>query len=233
MTQAEALYHLQEIELDITRHQKRLDEMALALNNSAVVTAAREQLTAAQQILSPLRTKMRDLELEIQSNLQKTRATEQQLYGGSVKNPKTLQEMQQEIESLKKWHAELENRLLESMVAVEDAEAVLADSQENLTQVTAAWESEHQDLLAEQAQLEQLMTTLNEQRKEALKAVSPESLKLYTSLKPRRANQPLALMVGKSCSVCGIEQTMALAQEVRQGHKLIPCVSCGRILVPR
>jgi uncharacterized protein len=231
MTQVEALYRLQEIELGILRSQKRLGEIAAALEDSQSVTAARNRLTATQQTLTPLRTKMRDLELEIQSNLQKTRTTEQQLYSGHVKNPKELQDMQQEIESLKKWHGELENRLLESMVAVEDAEAVQHDAQSSLDSVTAAWESEHQDLLNEKARLEKQVATLQERRKDALKPITPDSLKVYMGLKPKKNNQPIAMMNGRSCTVCGVEQTSALEQEVRQGQKLIACPSCGRILV--
>jgi predicted nucleic acid-binding Zn-ribbon protein len=231
MTQAEALYRLQEIELGILHCQKRLAEIAAALENNMVVTEAQSRVDAAQKTLRPLQTKMRDLELEIQSNLAKSKTTEQQLYSGSVKNPKALQEMEQEIVALKQWHGELENRLLEVMVAVEDAEAEFDNAQKSLEEVTVTWEREHQDLLQEKAQLEEKVSSLQIQRKEAAKQITPENLKTYSSMRARKNNQPMALLQGHSCAVCGIEQTSAIEQEVRRGHSLVTCLGCGRILV--
>jgi len=231
MTQAEALYRLQEIELSILQGQKRLAEISTALDDNAAVKAAQNRVDRAQNTLRPLQTKMRDLELEIQSNVAKSKATEEQLYSGSVKNPKALQEMEQEIVALKQWNGELENRLLEVMVAVDEAEATLNDSQKLLGDVTVAWEKEHQDLLQEKTQLEQQVATFQTRRKEAATQVTPENLKTYSSMRPRKNNQPMALLQGHNCAVCGIEQTSAIEQEVRRGQRLVACLGCGRFLV--
>src|SRR5262245_20321565 len=114
-SQSTALYHLQQIELAITRGHQRLNDISTALTNDSAVNAARQTVESAIKAVSPLRAKVRDLELEIQTTAQKSKSTEQQLYSGSVKNPKTMQEMQQEIESLKHRGEQLDERLLEAM----------------------------------------------------------------------------------------------------------------------
>jgi uncharacterized protein len=230
MPQAEALYYLQQIDLQILRNGKRLDEIVVALGDDRVVTQAREQVEAAQKMLSPLKTRMRDLELEIQSNTQKATATEDRLYSGSVKNPKELQDLQQEAAALKRWNDELEDRLLEKMLEVETAQAELDESEAALAQVTADWEREHADLLAEQAALEDEVRSLQVQREKALKNVTAESLKVYDTMRPKKANQPISPLRGRSCGVCGIEQTMAIESEVRRGEGFVPCTNCGRLL---
>ena len=233
MTQAEALYKLQQIELDMARKQKRLDEIASALEDDASVRSARDTLEAATKALSPVRARVRDLELEIQSTEQKSQNTEQQLYSGTVKNPKAMQDMQQEIESLKKWKAELEDRLLEAMVALEEAEETHTEAESNLKAITASWESDHTDLLDEQGQLEDAVSELQKKREQAVSKITAQNLKIYLSLKPRRANQPMALLQSseRSCSACGVQQTVATVQAVEHGEKLTPCESCGRLLV--
>jgi uncharacterized protein len=231
MTQAQALYHLQQIELEILRSQKRLDEIAALLTDSTAVAAAQKQVETAAKTLSPLRAKVRDLDLEIQSNAQKAKSTEQQLYSGSVKNPKALQDMQAELESLKTWQGTLEDRLLEAMVTMEDAEAVLKNAEAELEKVKADFEGKHVDLIKEQADLKAKVESLQSKRQTALKEVTPESLKLYNTMKPRKNNQPMALMEDLSCQFCGVEQTMNIVQDVRRGQTLIACTSCGRILV--
>ncbi len=100
MTLADALLHLQDLELALVRGQKRLQEITAALGNDAQVSAAQAELTTAETTLSPLRARARNLELEIQGNTQKAKASEDQLYSGKVKNTKEMRDMEAEIAAL-------------------------------------------------------------------------------------------------------------------------------------
>lgn len=233
MSQAAALYHLQQIELAISKSQQRLDEILTALQNDSAVAAARSVVEQAQKARSPLHARVRDLELEIQTTNQKAKATEQQLYSGSVKNPKVMQEMQEEIEALKNRGEQLEERLLEAMLELEEADEQHSAAEKSLTEVMAVWETEHADLLAEQSSLQAQTAELEAQRETAVKAINPQSLKAYTTLKPRRGGQPVALLQGNTCAACGVEQTTTMVQEVRRDEKLITCSNCGRILATK
>jgi len=230
MTQAEALFHLQEIDVGILQAQKRLSEITPALADNQVIDDLETQVDAARKVLSPLQTRGRNLELEIQSNTDKIRLTDQQLYSGNVRNPKELQDMQHEIQSLKNRNSELEDALLETMLNVESAEAVLNQKQADLQHATTEWESTHQHLLDEQKKLQTEINTLQQKRQEALSSVTPDSLKTYDTLRPRKNNQPVALLINGSCSVCRVEQDRAVISETRKGQKLTYCISCGRIL---
>jgi uncharacterized protein len=231
MTQAEALFHLQEFDLQLIQAQKRLSEITTALADNKIVLEAQTQVETAQKTLTPLQTRARNLELEIQSTSEKIRLTDQQLYSGKVRNPKELQEMQQEIQSLKNRTRELEDVLLETMLNVENAETTLSEKQADLQQLTGQAENDHQHLINEQKKLNSDIKLLQQKREGVLPPITPDSLKIYNSLRPRKNNQPIALLVNGSCSVCRVEQDMAVISEVRKGQKLIPCASCGRLLV--
>jgi predicted nucleic acid-binding Zn-ribbon protein len=231
MNQAEALYRLQEIDLSLLRAQKRVQEISAVLGDNQAIRAAEADVTQAQQHLTPLQTSARNLELEIQSNAEKVKTTDEQLYGGRVTNPKELQDMQQEIQSLRKRNTELEDHLLETMVAIEEAEAALDAAAARLQSVREIWESEHSQLLDEGAELETKIATFQQQREQALKSVTPENQKLYHNLRVKKHNQPVAALAGNNCSVCGVEQTLAVARSVRQAQALVYCSNCGRILV--
>lgn len=233
MTQAESLYHLQEIDLNLIQRQKRLSEIVAGLSNNQIILNAQTQLTNAEQRLNPLQRKARQLEQEIQSNAQKIQLTDEQLYSGRVRNPKELQDMQNEIQSLKKRNVELEDVLLETMLAVEEAEVEVANAQQELQTVQASWEQDHSQLLDEQTKIKTELVDLQQKREQALPAVTPESLKTYNTLRPRKNNQPIALLVNQSCSVCRVEQDMTIIGEARKGQKLTFCSSCGRILLYR
>lgn len=231
MSQPAALYRLQEVELRILRLQQRLRQITELLANDEAIQQAQAQVADAQNQLNPLKSRLRSLEHEIQQNENKTCTTDQLLYSGSVKNPKEMQDMQQEIEALQRWHSELETTMLETMVAAEEAEAVLAEANANLAAVVASRGDEHRHLLEEQAQLEPQVAELKQQRQQVLREITPENLKIYTTMKPRKNQQPVALMQGNTCSICGVAQTVAIEQEVRRGVKLINCSNCERILV--
>ena len=231
MSQPEALYRLQEIDLDIMRSQERLKQIGDLLANDEAVRTARAQVDSAQATLNPLKLQLRTLEHDIQSNESKTRTTEQQLYSGAVKNPKEMQDMQQEIEALKRWHGELEDTMLETMLAAEDAEAALGGAQSNLESVVASQGEQHHHLQDEQTELQAHIEQCRVRREQVLTEITPENLKIYNTMKAKKNHQPIAAMRGNTCSFCGVAQTVSIEREVRQGIKLVNCSNCERILV--
>lgn len=233
MTQPEVLYRLQEIELNLIQRQKRVSEITAALTNNQAVISAQAEVAAAENVLNPLQRKTRQLEAEIQANNIKVQQTDEQLYSGRVRNPKELQDLQNEIKSLKKRNSELEDTLLENMMVVEEAESVLAEKQSLLKNTLADGESAHTQLLAEQEKLKAEYAVFQQRRQQVLPEVEPENLKIYNALRPKKNNQPVALLVDESCTACRVEQEMAIVQEVRRGQKLTFCTNCGRILLYR
>lgn len=233
MNEAEKLYQLQEIEISLLRSRQRLEAIAAALTQNEAVQAATSLVETQQKALSPLQASVRNLDLEIRSTAEKASQSEDDLYSGRIKNPKQMQELEQEIASLKKRHSELETELLETMFAVEEAESTLGEAQLQLEAVTQNWQQEHGALLEEQAQLEAHIKQLQASRKQALQDIKAESLKMYETLKPRKHNQPIALMTSGTCGLCGVAQNLSVEREVRQGQKLVTCTNCGRILVAR
>ncbi|MDQ7034126.1 MAG: hypothetical protein Q9P01_04625 [Anaerolineae bacterium] len=232
MNQGKALYKLQEIDLGLIRRDKRLQAIEAQLADNDAVKAAQVTVDIAEEELKPLQKNLRDLELQVQSTRSKRNNTETRLYSGSVTNPKELQDMQNEIESLKKWHAELEDRMLEVMLGVEEAESVLNDAQDTLAQVMEAAATENQDLLSEKQALISEVSHLQEKRIAAIAAVDETNLKLYDTMRPQKANQPIAkLNSDDTCSACGIRQMGVVTQEIRRSEELIYCRNCKRLLV--
>ncbi|MFO7322479.1 MAG: hypothetical protein DIU68_012165 [Chloroflexota bacterium] len=231
MTQAEALLRLQELELDIIRRSKRLQEIAATLADDTPVNQAQAKVQAAEEALEPLRRRARDLEAEISSNARKAGASEDELYSGRVKNTKEMQDLQREIASLRQRNTELEETLLDVMMKVEDGERTLAEARAALETVLANRDTERRHLIDEQSALQREVASLREQREETMKAISPENLARYSSLRQSKKYQPVAIMTGNMCSACGVEQTKAIEREVLRGQSLATCLSCGRILV--
>jgi predicted nucleic acid-binding Zn-ribbon protein len=233
MSQAEQLYQLQEIDLGILRSQQRLQAIAAQLSENQALQAAQARVESMQKQLSPLQARARNLDLEMRSTIEKAQNTENNLYSGSIKNPKELQDMQHEIEALRRRRSELETQLLETMFVVEETESALAEAQAELESARQTWKKTHLELLDEQAKLESRLSQLQTRRQQTLVTIKPESLKIYEGLRLRKQQQPVALMQNSTCAMCGVGQNMAIERAVRQAQTLVYCTNCGRILVSR
>jgi predicted nucleic acid-binding Zn-ribbon protein len=233
MSQSETLFQLQDIDLTLQRSRQRIQAIDDLLANDDVIRSAQNRVDAVQNKLTPLKTRARALEHEIQSNESRTATSEAQLYSGAIKSPKEMQDVQAEIESLKKWHGELETQLLETMMDAEAAEAELAEVESALATVTASRGDEHRQLLDEKQDLVSKVKLLRERREQVLQDILPANLQLYDKLRPQKRNQPVAIMDGNTCGVCGVAQTVAIERAVRHNTAITYCSNCDRILVYR
>jgi len=228
---AQQLYHLQEIEQEARKAGQRLQAIAASLADDAEMQAAQARCQAVRDALTPLRTRLRDLELETAGNEEKIRNTGRQLYSGAVKSPREMQDMQMEVAALTRRNGELETRTLETMLSIEEADAQLAEAEDALAAVVARRGDEQRALLQEREALEARLPQLEQRRQEALRQIAPELQQRYFALKARKHGQPVARMAGNSCTLCGVSQTLTAEREVRHGRSLVTCANCGRILV--
>jgi predicted nucleic acid-binding Zn-ribbon protein len=229
-SQATLLYNVQRVDLELGRHRARLKEIEAKLNGDETVARAAQALDAAQIALKPWQTRARDLDLEIKSLVDKVKATDTDLYSGRITSPKALQELQEEIASLKRHQNTLEDHLLEAMMEVEQHQEQVAGSQQTLADARAALASQQTDLIDERGRLEADITRLEAQRKEKAASIEAASLTAYDKLRQRFRGQAVALLQPDGCSMCGVEQTSMNGQAVRSGRTLVYCESCGRIL---
>lgn len=229
-TEVEALYRLQQIELEMIKHQKQLKTIADQLKDRQMIEQAEAAMRQIQESLQPLQKQLREYERQIQTHGDKASAASERLYSGDVKNPKELQDLQAEITAQNRRKDELETQSLELLEQIEALEAELAAAEATLASITARWEAEHSDLLNQKATLEAAYLRLKGERESAMSRIHPEALQRYSQLRAAKANQPIALLKNRICSACGIEQTTLIEQAARQDDAFVYCLNCGRIL---
>jgi len=232
MNAGKTLYELQQIDLTLRKNKQRLQAIAGELANHAPVKRAQKVVKTAGIKLKPLQSEMRDLELQVQSTEQKRKSSEQHLYSGAVSNPKELQDIEQNIASLKRWQSELEDKQLELMMAVESAGEALHLAEEALQTVMNKAAASNQDLLSEKETLESDIIKLNAQRETVTVQLEQSHLDLYQGMQADMAFRPIATLNDeRTCSTCGVQQTTIHAQAIRQSDDLMRCASCNRILI--
>lgn len=230
MNQPQALYQLQTIDHDINQCKSRLAVVEQNLGENTRVREAEQAVTAAENALTPWKTQVKDLELEIKSLDTKSANVEQRLYSGKITNPKELQDMQEELASLKRRRSTLEDTMLEAMIAIESAQAALETAQQELASVQADWQTSQNSLLEERATLKASIGELREQRSTTSQDITPDNIAIYKKNYRSKQGQVVSPLVDTHCHVCGVSQSSSIVQQVRQSKDLVFCSNCGRIL---
>ena len=161
----------------------------------------------------------------------KAGGVEQKLYGGTIRNPKELSDLNDDLSSLKTQVAKREDSLLGLLVEMEEAEKQLESARSALAETDAVWQREQASLLGEKARLEPEIAALETRRENQLPAVDAESMRLYQLLRERHRGQAVAGVERGMCQGCRIALPMSLVQKARSGGGLVQCVSCERILL--
>ena len=231
MSQTKAIYRLQQLDLAVQAQRARAHEIKDLIEQDSILRQAQASVDELESALRPKETQVKDLQLEMSSVSQQSKQLGDRLYGGSVANPKELEDIQQKIAERKRRHEQLENTMLELMLEVEQLQSTLDEATDQLEQVKAERASEHKALRAEFKTVKAELTTLKEQRKSAARDVSKDNFAFYKELRDRKQGHAVAELQGDSCAICGVRQTTTDAERVRQNEDIVLCTSCGRILV--
>ena len=230
MSQASQLYRLQSLDSSIDKAQQELADIEAKLGESEPLKQARATHEAISQSLRQTQTAMKDLELEVKGLADKISGQEKLLYSGKTLSPKEAANLQDEITSLKKWHANREELLLETMVEVEEKEEDLSQAQAALESIEATWKSAQSQMIQRKAELEAQVAQLREQRPDVLVPITVANRDEYEALRRKKAGVAVSAARDGQCQACGIMVSPNKLRQVRSGADLVYCGTCGRIL---
>jgi len=230
MSEALNLYRLQKIDTRINQIRTRLDEIDRKLSDDSRVKRAQKKLEKAQVHARERRIELKQIEDKVEAQRIKRNTTQAALFGGKVKNPKELQDLQMESEALKRYISQLEDEQLDAMIANEAAENEEKRSVKALEQIKGTVTEENASMLGEKNKLEADLETLMRERDAVFQAVSPKALHLYQELWKSKNGVAIAAVTEGGCSICGQSLTPADLQLIRASNKLVFCPTCGRIL---
>jgi hypothetical protein len=230
MSAALGLRRLQRVDSEIDRIQAGLDAIAGALKDGAALSRALAGVEEARQAQEEAQRVLRLAEEAAAAQQAKIKQAEASLYGGSSHSPKELQELQEDVGSLKRYLATLEERELEIMAQVETIENQLKAAEGELHSARTSSGQEHDRLHSEQEALAKEMRRLQDERRATVGAVAREHLLAYEELRPKKHGLAVAEIRDDACAACGTTLTAAMQQTARSASVVVHCPTCGRIL---
>lgn len=230
MSQPFKLFRLQQVDTQIDRLQARLSEIQAILQDHSVEEQAAAEHASAQAELNQKLKVLKRAEEEVRSQRLKIEQTEATLYGGKVRNPKELQDLQNEIAALKRYLSVLEDRQLEAMFEAETSEEEEKGAAGRLEIVKKATVEKHANLEAEKAGLINEIEHAGTERQATISSIPTEDLNLYEQLRRQRKGLAVAQVSDRYCSACGSTLSATLLHAARSSTQLTRCEVCGRIL---
>jgi predicted nucleic acid-binding Zn-ribbon protein len=212
------------------RRRTRGEQIAALLANSSEVREVQQSLQDNQAQLDEVRGALRQAEFAAQTQRDKLEQTEKTLYAGTVGNPKELQDLQMEAESLRRHLQTLEDRQLEVLVQQEEVQERRQALSEQLASLQAKQETQHAALISERGQLQSELSTLEAEREVAAASVPAADMTRYAALSRKLGGLAVAAVAEGTCGACGLTITPSMQQSIRSGSDLINCPQCGRIL---
>lgn len=236
MTDLAALLSVQELDTSIDRLDHRLN----GLPERAAVTRAETSLAALVTQREPLESRRDELvrsqkrvEDEVAQLDTKASAEEARLYSGEVTAARDLQDIQDEVTSLRRRQSDLETEVLEIMDLTEPVDAELARLGELRLALEAELATAREVLEAAEAEIRDELVDVRAQRAAAAGSVDPALLRQYEALRPQLGGTAVARIQGGTCGACHLGLSAVDVERIRRlpEGEVPSCPECGALLV--
>jgi predicted nucleic acid-binding Zn-ribbon protein len=224
------LFRLQQIDSQIDSIHSRLHEIEIALQEDSILKQAVQLSETARHALEDAHKALILAESELNQQQVKIEQTEATLYGGKVKNPKELQELQNEVSALKRHKIVLEERLLTSMMLEEEAVLTNQNASADLEKTRALFNQRNNEMAEEQIHLLKELSHIEAEQSAAIGSIQVEDLELYHKLRQLRRGIAVSKVSDRACSACGSILSAALLHNAHSPSQISRCETCGRIL---
>lgn len=211
-------------------HLPQAQELAAAKARAARL---RDEVVAAETIASDLEAEQRKADADVEQVRERAKRDQQLLDSGSIGDPKQLQSIQAELESLGRRQSDLEDIELEIMERVDGARKAV----DVLTADRAAVDSEVAELSAQvQAELDEIAAErarVMAERTEAQQGIPGDLIALYDKIRADHGGVGAAPLYRGRCEGCRLELPPTEINAIREApaDEVLRCDECRRILV--
>jgi uncharacterized protein len=222
------LYQLQEIDTQLDSNEQAVERLSRLIGDNTKIIEFQDRLAVERLHLEEITVHQHSVEKELADINVKLAAVEKDLYGGKVRNPKELTDLQHESEALKTKRKQLEEKELGVLEQLELESATVNGLNGQLTKLKDEWQGRQEQFKVELEKSKNAVAAFKQKRQQLVSAIDPQAVTLYQDVKKQRPVAVARVEKGM-CRSCRITLSVSEFHKVRAGH-LIRCNNCGRIL---
>ena len=228
MNLAGQLYKLQQLDLELQKRQQELNEVENQLSDNKALVVAESKLASQKEQLEDARRKQKSSEWELEDLQEKVRQIDSKLYSGKTKDPKELVNLEKEVKGLKSQIKTKEDALLGLMSQVEEIEAKVKTTAEEIERLKREWEQRQETFGPRKSEIETVLAKLRGDRNGLAQQIDSEAFNIYERIRLTRGQAVVKVERGR-CLGCHITVPTSQWQKAKAGD-LIQCNNCSRIL---
>jgi predicted nucleic acid-binding Zn-ribbon protein len=232
MSRVSQLFDLQQIDTGIDTRIARMRQLDAQMIDSPDLLAVRAASEEARALLSERQGVLKRLSHEAEETKARLKTQEQRLYGGSIKNPKELSQVQEEVGHLRERLKALEESELDAMLSADEAETAVSMASGELDKVEKDWQHHQAGLLEEKDKLTEQSKVLQVKKQRFVKELPWADLQAYERLRRSKGGMAVAAVHGALCGGCHVAVPVSILRTARSSAEFTTCPSCGRILYP-
>jgi len=216
------------------RHQRaNLPEISEIATLQGKRTDVENLARDARIVVADLSEEQRKVDVDVEAVKTRRKRDRERMDQGLVTNPKDLERMQHELESLERRIASLEDDEIEVMERLEDAQAELAKLEgmvaEADEQIAALSVTRDEKLAA----IDEQLAEVEGERGPAADGLPADLLALYDRLRAQKGGLGAAALRARECGGCRLALDPAELGRIRAlpADEVVRCEECQRILV--
>ena len=217
----------------LAHRARTLPDAASLVDVEARLTRLRDEVVAAETIAADLALEQRKADVDVEQVRDRARRDRELLDSGSIGDPKQLQSLQHELQSLARRQGELEDIELEIMERGEGAAAavrVLTSDRDALAVERDALSSR----VAEQiSAIDEATQVVACERSELASKITTDLLALYDKIRADRGGVGAARLHRGRCEGCHLDMPPNEIEALRVAapDEVVRCEECRRILI--
>ena len=231
MPQVADLASLQEYDDILAGLTTELEGARADLEDDEALQAAQGAATEADERCASLEREQRRLEGEIDGLVARVEREEKRLYDGSVKLPKELEGIQQEVSLLRSRLSDVEDTELALLDRLEEAEGARELAREALAREEAALEEKQERLGGVIAGLEGRIEATNADRETCRERLAATLVAQYEDLRRRKGGVAVTHLRAGACTGCRVSVPPSARKRALDPEAPALCPNCERILV--
>jgi predicted nucleic acid-binding Zn-ribbon protein len=232
MSRTAELHELQLVDSALDSRMARIRDIDEQTAHNEEVETARLAHEAAQARHVQAQAQLKECSHEAEETSTRIKTQEKRLYDGSIKNPKELGQIGEEVGHLKVRFKQLEESVIEAMLAVEETGDEAEKRAEELEAMSQEWEQSKAGLLEERDKLLTQAKVLKVKRQRAVTTLPWADLQMYERLRRSKGGIAVAEVKGGLCGGCRVGVPAHVLRLARSSNDLVTCPTCGRVLFP-
>jgi len=225
------MLELQRLDQTTAALRAELEGMPKRLREAdAKLAGERTALATAKETLTHALAERKKLELDVQQ--WKDRAKKYREQSSSVKTNEAYKALQHEIATAEGEASKAEDRVLEQMMAIEEAERRVKRLEAELKESEQAIAAEKKEIEEQFAGKKKAWETATAERRGIAKKIPEDLLELYERIAKKHPALAMAQVRDGQCKACGLRALPHTIQQLESDtdEELLRCESCGRIL---